>query len=357
MPDVTIIIPVANYHREVAPRAIASANAQTVRCEVFVYEDTESAGAGYSRNRALAEVTTPYVIFLDSDDEISPNFVQRCLSVIRPNHYVYTDWYLDGEIQLAPEHCWQADSKQWHVITALLPSDAVKAVGGFDESLRAGEDAHFYYALTRSGVCGIAHHEPLFTYGKESQRSQILYEKVGGNLRFTPYYEEIMFPLFERYKNMSCCGGEGLKPNFVPDQPGDVEALAVWGGNRRERGPITGRLYPRGGNGNSMSVHPDDIAAAPHLWQRVYKQPAPAPAILANERPQPTIIRPPAKPLLDGVGGLVEAVYPGVKVIKEPAKVMTADELAATLPAIKANVPAGAKKIGKLTGRGKGKKA
>lgn len=356
MPDVTIIIPVANYHRDVAPRAIASANAQTVACEVFVYEDTESKGAGYARNRALKEVETKYVIFLDSDDEISPNFVQRCLSVIRPNHYVYTDWYLDGEVQLAPEHCWQVDTKQWHVITTLLPTDAVKAIGGFDETLQAGEDAHFYYALTRSGVCGIAHHEPLFTYGRESQRSQILYEKVGGNLRFTPYYEQVMFPLFERYKNMACCGGDSQKPVFVPAQPGDIEALAIWGGNRREVGSISGRLYPRGGNGNPMSVDPRDVDASPEKWRRIPVAPQSAPAILAHERPQPTVIRPPAKPLLDGVGALVEAVYPGVKVIREDTKVLTADELAATLPAIKANVPAGAKKISKLTGRGKGKK-
>lgn len=324
--DVTIIIPCAPYHTDLLDRAVKSANEQTIQCDVFVYEDTEMRGAGFARNKALAEVTSKFTVCLDADDQIAPAFVERCLSVWQPNRYIYTDWVQEDGVHKASDNPWQANNGEWHTITALIPTDAIKRVGGFDETVLGGEDSLFYWALTRSGICGLALHEPLFTYGKEGRRARAFVN--------SPQYAPTMLALIERYGDAMCCGGDNPIQSFVPDQAGDVQAYAMWGGNRRELGIITGRLYPRGGNMNTMSVDPRDVEASPEKWQRVL-QPKPVqpqqPAILAHERPMARLILPPNK-VLDGVGELADVVMG-----KQVGKVLTADDLKAQQPAMTAS--------------------
>ena len=74
---------------------------------------------------------------------------------------------------------------------------------------------------------------------------------------------------------MGCCG-DNPQIEQVPAEglPGDVLAIATWMGNRRERGRMTGRLYPRTGNGAQVYVDPRDAQAAPQLWH-VIPQPQP----------------------------------------------------------------------------------
>lgn len=316
MPSVTIVIPVAPYHAQLLDRAVASANAQTIACEIFVYEDMELRGAGYARNKALAEVTSEFVVFLDADDEILPTFIERCLAVWKPGKYVYTDFIMDSAVVKASDSPWQPQNGEWHVITSLLPTDAVKRAGGFDETVQGGEDTLLYWALTRSGVCGIAVHEPLFIYGKEGRRAHAFVN--------SPAYRPTMLGLIERYGEEMCCGGDNPIKTFVPDQPGDIAAIAMWGGNRRELGIITGRLYPRSGNGSLMSVDKRDVDASPEKWQRV-REPAPA---LVQDVQRVWMATPPNANAV-GVESLV-AAYKGINV---PSPVLTASELKATLPA------------------------
>lgn len=70
---------------------------------------------------------------------------------------------------------------------------------------------------------------------------------------------------------MGCCGNEVNTHNQPGNEPqsGDVLASAVYMGNRREWGRVTGRLYPYTGNGKLLYVDPRDIEAAPQHWQAV----------------------------------------------------------------------------------------
>lgn len=342
MPDVTIIIPVAEYHKSLLDRAVRSANEQTHPCEVFVYEDTEMRGAGYSRNKALAEVTTDFCVFLDADDQIAPMFVERCMSVWKPRHYVYTDWVQDTNVITASKHPWQADNGEWHVITTLLRTEDVRRVGGFDEIVKGGEDTLMWWALTRSGVCGIALHEPLFTYGKEGRRAK---EFVN-----SPEYRPTLLGLIERYGDAMCCGGENPIQSFVPDQPGDVLAQAQWGGNMRKLGTISGRLYKRSSWPNTMSVDPRDVDASPELWQRV-RPPAPEPVKPAQIPVAPRPVLQDDTKVWDSVESLAKAAY-GLKVVNTN-EVLTAEQLKATLPAGEKTAKPNVSKVRRLA---KGKK-
>jgi len=66
-----------------------------------------------------------------------------------------------------------------------------------------------------------------------------------------------------------------------------VLARAAWGGNRRQIGFRSGRLYPRtSSNGPQVWIDPNDAIAAPHMWQIVpLAKPEPDPA---PTTPEPT---------------------------------------------------------------------
>ena len=72
-------------------------------------------------------------------------------------------------------------------------------------------------------------------------------------------------------RDMGCCD-EQQKIKDYPlgvRQPGDVLVQAKWRGNRSEYGRGTGRAYPRMSFPKKTWVHPRDIDASPHLWQRI----------------------------------------------------------------------------------------
>jgi hypothetical protein len=315
MPDVTIIIPVGPGHKTLAERAAASVRAQTVKVEALAIFDREGRGPGHARNRGLARVTTPYVVFLDADDWIAPTFVERALRAMQPNRYVYTDWYEGETVKTAPEKPWCGGT--WHVITALIPTEMARAVGGFDETLPGAEDTDFYLKLTTRKWCGIRLGEPLFHYGAEGTRAK--------TFKASPDEQRVMKMISERYGGKMGCCGVGTSEDLPPageKQDGDVLARAMWGGNRREMGRVTGRIYPRVGNNATAWVDPRDIQAAPTLWQEVVsiETPVDAPfvldgldavarAILPNARwepnPEPVKVTPDVSRVIDMAKGRI----------------------------------------------------
>lgn len=269
MADVTFVIPIAPYHNDTAQHAIWSAQAQTVPCEIVTVKDTERRGAGWTRNTGLAQVNTPFTIFLDADDTVERTFVEQCLKAWIPGHYVYTDWFEGDKRVSAPDCAWV--NSTWHTVTTLIPTAYVRMVGGFDETLSGGEDTDFYLKLNTRGYCGRKLALPLFHYSTDGRRG---HEFVHG-----ADYKRVMTLFTETYggKQMSCCGGGNTAP--IPDtpqgdqQPGDVLAMAVWAGNRQERGRVTGRLYPRAGNNKLVWVAKLDLEARPDLWRAVADEP------------------------------------------------------------------------------------
>lgn len=274
MVDVTFVVPVGPYHTDLLARALASIEAQTVpkaMISVVVVHDSARRGAGYARNRGLERVTTEFVVWLDADDEVLPDFVEAALAAYQQQNnertYVYTDWYDEGNPDpvRAPARPWLAGTR--NVITTLLRTEDARRVGGFDETLAGLEDTDWYLRLLLSGVCPRHVARPLFRYGRGGQRSSAFYataEFHAAMRRFSTAY-----PMVEE-RVMTCCGEneDGLQP-LAGGLPGDVKAIAAWGGNRVVRGMTTGRLYPRTGNGKVEWVDPRDVDAMPHLWRRV----------------------------------------------------------------------------------------
>ncbi|WP_405815588.1 glycosyltransferase [Streptomyces sp. NBC_01390] len=77
-PGVSVVIPTHPPRASKLRRALASVCAQTVQpIAVVVENDVDRTGSAATRNRGLAHVTTEWVAFLDSDDQLLPHHLER----------------------------------------------------------------------------------------------------------------------------------------------------------------------------------------------------------------------------------------------------------------------------------------
>lgn len=253
-PVASIIIPIAPYHVEVASRAIASAEAQTVAVEVIPVLDVEGLGAGAMRNQGASHANAPFVFWLDADDTITPDCIERLVKRWRPRYYVYPDALVDNTRVNFPD----CDQNTWkngavHLVSALVPLAFHYAIGGFDETLTGMEDTEYYVHLLTSGYCGLRCPEPLIHYRRrEGKRSRAFAEIESNHIELN----NKMLAKYGRYSDMSCCGGnKGSKP--LPDanvpQEGDVLVEPLYA-PKRINGRATGRSYPRAGVGDRLWV-------------------------------------------------------------------------------------------------------
>ena len=274
MPSLTFVTPLAPYHSAYLPQVLDTIKAQTISCRHIVIPDEDMKGAGWARNRGLEQVTSEYVSFIDSDDTIDPRFAEIGLGILSQYHaqkddprYVYTDWIgASNATHLAPEPCDVWTNQTFHLVTTILPTAAVRRIGGFDEQMQGVEDADFYVRLRLSGVCGIHVNAPLVSYREGGQRS--ITARASGQEASALQY------MAKRYGGLSlmgCCGDNQQHPNTPGNEPqnGDILAQALWGGNRQQMGLATGRLYPRTAAPKLLYVAEADVIAAPHHWKRV----------------------------------------------------------------------------------------
>jgi glycosyl transferase family 2 len=289
----SIIIPVAPEHVGVVGHALASAQAQTLPCEVLVIADDERRGAGWARNRGIEQARTDFVVFLDADDILMPNFVERCWALhLQTGRYVYTDWVdQHGKLYTAPECAWVADA--WHAVTAFIPTAWARQVHGFDETLRlGGEDSEFFVHLCTEGHCGTRLPETLFVYTNTPDGRS---KRWHASPERTAYNQMIEERYIRKGKTAMGCCTEPATPLGLLDAaaPNKVLARPKWGGNRRERGQVTGTVYEAADRSVVVEVDPRDAKARPDLWEIL---PPPAPVVqpvqapvLSNLPPTPTL--------------------------------------------------------------------
>lgn len=82
--DVTVAIPSIPPRTHLLARALASVAAQTLPAQnVAIAYDVEKVGAGPTRTRALRQVQTEWVAFLDDDDELLPHHLDTLMCCAR----------------------------------------------------------------------------------------------------------------------------------------------------------------------------------------------------------------------------------------------------------------------------------
>lgn len=176
---ITIVLPVRN-RAELLPRTLRSIAAQSLRPLKVIAVDNgstdstaeilnkwaqevapsgikvtvlseEKPGASAARNRGLAEVTTPYVMFFDSDDEMLPGHTQRLAECVAANP---TAEAIAFDIAIRDDDGWteiksvnDSDILRGHILHGtfatqrfVAKTDFVKAAGGWNEELPRWND-------------------------------------------------------------------------------------------------------------------------------------------------------------------------------------------------------------------------
>ncbi|HEY3445911.1 MAG TPA: glycosyltransferase family A protein [Myxococcales bacterium] len=198
-PAVSVVVPFFNLARYL-PETLASIRRQTFESyEIVVVDDgsTDSdcadllrrlegegvrvvrkpnGGLASARNAGFREARGRFVLPLDADDLIAPDYLEtavRALSLDSGLSYVTT---LVADFETSPEKptggwCpWGADMDLLPVMncagacTALFVRDDVLAVGGYDETLTSFEDWDLYATLAGKGFEGLVLPQFLFFY-------------------------------------------------------------------------------------------------------------------------------------------------------------------------------------------------
>lgn len=277
----TIIIPYAPYHADIVERAIKSAHAQTIRCNVLALVSPDTPAR--ARNRGMY-VDTPFVVFLDADDILHPPFVAECLLDYQEGKYVYTSWAEGaGQWVYKPKDCaWSGNT--YHIVTTLYPTALFKDLGGFDETLPGHEDADFYMRSYAHGICGVHCDKPLVLRPDDTgQRSKDFHARAD----YQQIIEDVALRNGGMARIMACCGNSGEAVASEPGAglPGDVLAESLWNGMRTEYSPYTQRKYI-GGNGTKIMVSPTDIEKLKDVQGRPLFRATRDPRELAPKREQ-----------------------------------------------------------------------
>lgn len=165
-PLVTVVVPTIAPRAGLLTEALASIKAQTfTRYRVIVQEDAEHRGAPATRHAGLMRVRTPWVAFLDDDDLLMPQHLERLVGHARETgaDYVYS-WFetLPGGCDPFPTthftEPWDKANPRQTTITTMVRTDLAQGVGflgatGADtgDGMRSGEDWEFTLGCNERG--------------------------------------------------------------------------------------------------------------------------------------------------------------------------------------------------------------
>lgn len=134
----------------------------------------KNSGVAHARNYGFSFGTSPYVVFLDGDDLLDPNFINMTVNAIENYHAVmaYTYTKLFGTIN----HLWYLEkpsykrllTKNMIPLTCLVRREQVRKIGGFYEGFHEGiEDWDFWIRLLHEKDLVVRINRPLFLYRRQ----------------------------------------------------------------------------------------------------------------------------------------------------------------------------------------------
>lgn len=136
--DITVVIPTIPPRAHLLDRALKSVQAQTLPALVAVAVDNDHAGAAATRNAALAQVETPWVAFLDDDDEFLPQHLEllmdcaaaACADMVYPWFTVVGGGDPLGRFGM-PFDPDELRQRNYIPVTVLVRTELVREAGGF----------------------------------------------------------------------------------------------------------------------------------------------------------------------------------------------------------------------------------
>ncbi|AGC77414.1 glycosyl transferase family 2 [Nonlabens dokdonensis] len=147
----------------------------------FNYLKKENGGLSSARNAGIAVAKGVFILPLDADDVLHPNYLKETISVFDTNKKVaivgcYSIFFKENIDNVVMIHkpkgnnCRNLLYVNQLVATSLYKKQLWEEVGGYDESMKDGfEDWDFWLSVTKRGNEYAIVPEPLFYYRKASQ--------------------------------------------------------------------------------------------------------------------------------------------------------------------------------------------
>jgi glycosyltransferase involved in cell wall biosynthesis len=225
---VTIVVPCFNYGRFVRDAVESALRQQVADVQVVVVDDGSTDGRSprqcdrcqggrvrvihqpnqglpAARNRGAQGAQSEFLIFLDADDWIEPEFVAKLADSLRNEadpavSHAYSRQRIHGpdaaSVWAVPD--WDPLMMMvtnLHPVTTLVRRDRFEAVGGFNESMRDGyEDWDLWLKFVERGWRGLRVLEPLFVYRRHS-RSTMIWHAVAR-------HEELFRSIVENHRSL-----------------------------------------------------------------------------------------------------------------------------------------------------------
>jgi glycosyltransferase involved in cell wall biosynthesis len=161
-PDEVIVVNDGSPDRDAIAAAVAPYG------ERITLLEQNNEGAAAARNRGMCATTAEYVALLDADDEWYPNFLQEQVAALdaRPDlDLIYCDALITGRTGLAGQRFMESCPSVGDVTleallgqrcTVLLSGVVMRraaalAVGGFDQTIRRGQDFDLWLRMAHHG--------------------------------------------------------------------------------------------------------------------------------------------------------------------------------------------------------------
>lgn len=131
----------------------------------------DNQGPSSARNNGVSHSSGEYILPLDADDTIYPDYIQSCVNILRNNKTispVYCDTHHIGQIQgieRRPE--WSLERLKhgpFIVNCSMFHKEAFDICNGYDESLKGWEDYDLWIRMGINGYSGKRIPKPLFIY-------------------------------------------------------------------------------------------------------------------------------------------------------------------------------------------------
>lgn len=189
---------------------------------------------------ALENFNSEYLVMLDADDEVDPNFVEELMAFLPSDtrEYAYCDIKFIGDAwhhyTLKDYDCSSLTKKHAHACTFLAPSQMYKDVGKrgyvYDESMKQGyEDWEFALEALHSGWCGLHYPRNLFHYRYHNGGSMRM-EATEMNNELAAYIKsKHQWTNDRRAVDMACstCGGRNAYTARIVNNKNGVSIMQV----------------------------------------------------------------------------------------------------------------------------------
>lgn len=205
-PSVTVIIPCFNHGRFVREAVDSALRQRDADVRVVVVDDGSNDGSTpaacdacasdrvrilhqsnrglpAARNAGAVGADSEFLVFLDADDWIEPEFVARLHAALRGGGDEASHAYCQERLVEQGTGIWKVPDwdpllmmiTNLHPVTALVRRDRFEAVGGFDESMTGGyEDWDLWLRFVGRGWRGVRVREPLFVWRRHSPTTMVM---------------------------------------------------------------------------------------------------------------------------------------------------------------------------------------